>query len=233
MVGLTERGVSFSDGGPKHLAGIEGQRRPAPSSPCLSTNLCNPLRRRSGKPPDWSSFRDSSMESAACSVGVVSIRENARSRQGRVRQSGCRDERRSGGVWGRTGIDTDATPKSERQGVYPDGRRSEGVRQGRGIDATGRASTPEGVCPSQIGVVGATPMGRPVSPPQHQATPAVSLFLAGGAIGRRRDIAARTFHNPLLETLDVSNPLLGAPATIDSRGPDDWGYGTPPASRIR
>lgn len=232
MVGFTERGVSFSDGGPKHPAEVQIQRRTAPPSSCPSTHHCHPLHRRSGQPLDWSSFRNNSMESAASSVGLVSFRDNERGRRGRVRQAGCRS-RRIGGVSGGTGIDTGTTPEPERQGVYPNGRRSEGVCRGRGIDATGRASRPEGVCPSQIRDVGATPLGPPVLPPQHQSKAAVSLFLAGGAIGRRRDIAVRTFRNPLLETLDVSNPLLGTAATVDGRGLDDWGYGTPTASRIR
>lgn len=229
VVGDTKRGVSFCDEQPEHLAAAaEGQRRPpAPPPPCHLTNHCPPPpRRRFGKPLGWSSFRDNSVELAASSsMGVFSVREQGRDRQGCVRQGGCRNGRRVGRVWGGAGIDTTGTfSKSERQGVCYIGRSDGVCGGGGGIDKTGRASTPDGVCPSQTGIDGATKLVVPlVSPPPHEAAAAVTLLWAGGAIGRRREIiAARTFRNPLLEALDVSNPLLGAAVTSsNNRGLDD------------
>lgn len=228
VVGDTKRGVSFCDERPEHPAAtVEGQRRlPAPPPPCRLTRHCPPpSQRRFGKSLGCSSFRDNSVELAASSsMGVCNIREHTRDRQGCLRQAECRNGRRVSGVWGGAGIDSMGTLSiSERQGVCSTGKSDAVCGGGGGIDTSGSVSTPEGMCPSQTGVAGATTLvGPPGSPPPHEAAAAVTLLWAGGVIGRRREIiAARTFRNPLLEALDVSNPLLGAALTSsDDRGLD-------------
>ena len=204
MVGDTKRGVSFYDR-PQIPDGSGGTRKPALLPTCHFTNHCHPPRRRFGQPPE-SSFRVR-VESSG-----VSVREKARGRQGCVRQVGC-PNRKGRGVWGGAGIDTGTTSRPERRGVCPN-ERSDGVC-GVGGTAAGRASTPEGVCPPQIGFVDAA-LVPPISPSPQDAT-AVTL-LAGATA--RRDIAGRTFRNPLLEALDVRNPLLGAVTSF--RGLDGW-----------
>ena len=96
-------------------------------------------------------------------------------------------------------------------GCAPRGGFSNGIWEGvcGGADCfnVGRVSTPEGAYPLEVGDDdGATVVPPLSSLPREGMAP----FLFAGLANGRRDNAARTFRNPLLAALDVSNPLLDA-----------------------